>query len=88
MPGKLEIARRPRANGDIANNEARTTNGDAIPLRGLLNGDVKRKRSADESSIDAVRAVKYPRVPKRKFEDDDLILVGDSGNGAIVIEDD
>ena len=88
VPGNLDIARKPRASGDMLNDAARTTNGDATPTTGLLNGDVRRKRSADEGNLDEDRAIKYPRVPKRKFEDDDLVLVEDSGDGAILIEDD
>ncbi|MCJ1420971.1 E1 ubiquitin-activating protein uba2 [Xylographa parallela] len=88
VPDKLDIARKPRANGDSVNDGARTTNGNATPTPGPVNGDVKRKRSADESNIDDDRAIKYPRIPKRKFEHDDLVLVEDSGDGAILIEDD
>ncbi|MCJ1391780.1 E1 ubiquitin-activating protein uba2 [Xylographa bjoerkii] len=90
IPKKLEIARKPKANGETVTRGIPTTNGNAelaIPI-GRQNGDVKRKRSADETNVDEDRAVKHVRVPKRKFEDDDLVLVEDHGNGAIVIEDD
>ncbi|MCJ1398452.1 E1 ubiquitin-activating protein uba2 [Xylographa trunciseda] len=89
VPEKLDIARKPKANGDTVINGARTKNGDVKPATGPLNGNVKRKRSADENNIDEGRATKHVRVPKRKFEDDDLVVVvEDSGDGAIIIEDD
>ncbi|MCJ1288086.1 E1 ubiquitin-activating protein uba2 [Xylographa opegraphella] len=88
VPGKLDIARRPRATGEMVKDGARTTNDTATPTTGPLNGDMKRKRSPDESNIDEVRTIKYQRVLKRKFEDEDIVLVEDSADGAIVIEDD
>ena len=88
VPEKVDIARKPKANEDTMTNGAVTSNGNSKILAGSQNQIMKRKRSADDNNLDGDQAVKHQRVPKRKFEDDDLVLVEDSSNGAIVIDDD
>lgn len=53
----------------------------------LRNGNVgKRKRTADEADLDDQRDVKRRGIVPAATNDDDLIVLDDTTNGAIVID--
>ena len=80
VPQKLEIARKPKdANGTAE------TNGVTKPSNGILS---KRKRSIGEVDIDTVESVKRSKVHAPCNAHDEVILVDDRRDGAIVIDDD
>ena len=88
MPETLEIARKSKSKASSDQPPGYATNGTSVkPGSG-----VKRKRSSD---VITNGTTDHDITPKRgKFsaekssKDDDLIVVEDSGTGAIVIDDD
>ena len=81
IPEGLEIARKPRSEASSEVNGA--TNG--IPIR--TNGDaVKRKRSIDDAMA-AQQANKKGKMNGELSSDkEELLIVDDSGDGAILID--
>lgn len=81
VPNKLTIARKAQSSTTQPRKEIPT----AVTT---LNGTgFKRKRSPDEIEEDSDRKMKRGKVQK-KVSDDELVIVDDSSNGAIIIEDD
>ena len=81
IPEKLQIPRKPNDNATPTNNEQ--PNGTII-----TNGaTTKRKRSLDDSNEDQIQGGKRGKV-LAAVKDVDPIILDDSGNGAIVVEDD
>ncbi|MCJ1251748.1 E1 ubiquitin-activating protein uba2 [Trapelia coarctata] len=76
IPEKPEIARKPMT----TNGTAADGNGTAFPS--------KRKRSISEVDVDQVKNAKRSKVHAAATTDDEVILVGDRSNGAIIIDDD
>lgn len=79
----LTIARRPKmiseAHPNGAANGAASTNGIST----------KRKRSADDASIDQQEHVsKRGKVKEAPSNRDDLVILDDASDGAIVLDDD
>lgn len=79
----LTIARRPKVNSGAhlngAVNGAHSTNGTST----------KRKRSADDASIDQQeQSSKRGKVKEASANGDDLITLDDAGDGAIILDDD
>lgn len=77
---KIEVARKPKA--------AAATNGDTNGVHGANGAGIKRKRSRspEESDIQEQHGPKTAKILKTSITDD-LIVLGDSGNGAILIDD-
>ena len=82
LPGEVEIMRKSR----MLNNSSTmngTKNGVTLPVDSSHN---KRKRSLEDQSAEAQntkRGKVFTRVPE-----DELVLIEDGNDGAIVIEDD
>ena len=80
----LTIARKPKVNSEALANGA--VNGVASTNNGIGS---KRKRSADEASIDPQEQVsKRGKVKEASSNGDDLVVLDDAGDGAIVVDDD
>lgn len=79
----LTIARKPKVDSEALPNGA--VNGGAS-----TNGaGPKRKRSADEASIEQQDQIsKRGKVKETSSRGDDLVVLDDAGDGAIVLEDD
>ncbi|MCJ1256939.1 E1 ubiquitin-activating protein uba2 [Lignoscripta atroalba] len=83
MPESLKIGRKPRVTGELLPNgftDAKTahTNGTGT----------KRKRDADEAGLDEDLISKRGKVHELPPKKDDPVVLNDTGNGAIVIDDD
>ncbi|SLM36487.1 ubiquitin-like activating enzyme [Lasallia pustulata] len=83
IAGDLTIARKPKMNSEAlpngAVNGAASTNGSGT----------KRKRSADEASINQLEQIsKRGKVKETSSNGDDLVVLDDAGDGAIVLDDD
>ena len=82
---KLDIARKPKpSNGNLPN-------GHGNGIAALSNGaSSKRKRSTGEAGLEGItdQIKKRGKVYEKPSKDEDLIYVEDTGDGAIVIEDD
>ena len=76
VPQKFEVGRRPKAPSAPPLNGAPTQNG--------VVG--KRKRDADEANLEDQHEVKKRNKVQPATTHDDLIVLDDSGNGAIVID--
>ncbi|KAA6406708.1 MAG: ubiquitin-activating enzyme E1 3 [Lasallia pustulata] len=83
IAGDLTIARKPKMNSEALPNGA--VNGAAS-----ANGSgTKRKRSADEASINQLEQIsKRGKVKETSSNGDDLVVLDDAGDGAIVLDDD
>lgn len=83
---KLEIPRKPNNDKALSQTSNRQPNGSIV-----TNGThMKRKRSLDEPDNDETNSGKRGKLLVA-FKDDDtdpVVVLEDSGNGAIVIEDD
>jgi len=82
MPARVEIARKPKVH-------------DETPIHGGTNGasatngtSTKRKRSVDEAEIEQLEIKKRGKVREASSKDDNLVVLDDAGDGAIVIDDD
>ena len=85
VPEKPEIARKPKpSNGQLVNGES---NGTASVAK---NASFKRKRSIGEAELDEAQDLfkKRGKVYEAPTKDNDLVVVEDIGNGAILIDDD
>lgn len=81
IPEKPQIPRRP-------NDNATPTTGDQPNGTIITNGaNIKRKRSLDDPGDDQVKSGKRGKILEAVKEVDPIVL-DDSGNGAIVVEDD
>ena len=90
LPEELKIAKRPKASPQPTNGVS-GTNGNASEPNGLANGTANgaTKRKATDADIDEDIIRKRGKVmeePEKK--DDDLVVLDDSNEGAIVIDDD
>ena len=84
LPEKFAIARRPNKIADelLTNGH---TNGNIPHINGTSS---KRKREVDEPEIDQVQLLKRGKVRELASKEDDLVVLDDPTNGAIVIDDD
>lgn len=86
---ELKIAKKPKAPTPEINGNA-STNGTALAASSLTNGTTNgSKRTANEAGLDediVRKKGKVFEVPKK--DDDDLIVLDDVNEGAIVIDDD
>ena len=86
VPKKIEVARKPKAaapsNGKT--NEANGTNG--MTATNGTGTKRKRSRSPEEPDIQGQPNSKTAKIQKTSVADD-LIVLDDSGNGTIVIDD-
>lgn len=79
----LTIARKPKLNSEALHNGS--VNG-AASTNGV---GTKRKRSADEDSIDQQEQIsKRGKVKEVDTNGNDLVVLDDAGDGAIVLDDD
>lgn len=79
VPQKITIARKPKSSTIQPSKEMPTV---AASLNGTGS---KRKRSLEETEDEQDRGMKRG---KKNLTDDELVIVDDSSNGAIIIEDD
>ncbi|MCJ1303094.1 E1 ubiquitin-activating protein uba2 [Hypocenomyce scalaris] len=83
IPDDLEIARKPKVNSEAV------PNGSVNGVASINGTGTKRKRSADESSIDQQEQIKKRgKVKEAPANDDDLVVLDYAGDGAIVLDDD
>lgn len=101
LPQKLEIPTKPKINKESQpNGDANQTNSDANGPAVSANGtSSKRKRSPEDSAYDQGQILKRKREEERDeaqqpnlkrgkvANPDDLVVLDDSHNGAIVIDD-
>ncbi|KAI9836434.1 MAG: hypothetical protein M1819_001465 [Sarea resinae] len=89
LPAKIEIPRKPEAVKEATANGALQ---EVPEVNGVVSG--KRKRDADDAKLDddIEQVKKRGRViaeePAKTTDSDELILVDDAGDGAILIDDD
>lgn len=92
LPQRLAIPPKPKAAAE------KVPNGNADSLGASSNGvGMKRKRSPEESTHDQEQLLKRkreehpsevePTIKRGKVDTDDLVIVDDSHNGAILIDD-
>ena len=84
LPEEIEIARKSKSLEKVAATNGVTSGGSQIHEA----ISTKRKRSLEQPAIGSSRKVKKSKLRAEAFNDDEPLLVADSGNGAIVIEDD
>lgn len=83
LPQTIDIARRPKAtSAPVPNGEPNAT----VAINGT-GAKRKRSRSPEENSTQEQQSTKRGKLQKAS-DADDLIVLDDSSNGAIVIEDD
>ncbi|KAI9871470.1 MAG: E1 ubiquitin-activating protein uba2 [Pleopsidium flavum] len=80
VPQKLEVARKPKSISAPTTNGA----GNRVPVQNGFVG--KRKRNADEADLDEQEQTRKRGKLQATTTDNDLIVLDDSSNGAIVID--
>lgn len=81
IPDMPNIARKPISTNETAAETNDTTQSSNGPLS-------KRKRSRGDDDVDQADTVKRSKVHASPTADNEVILVDDRSNGAIVIDDD
>jgi ubiquitin-like 1-activating enzyme E1 B len=79
----IDIPKKPKP---VCQEHANATNGDTM-INGSDLSNGKRKRTADEAGLEETSTRKKGKVPMKPGIEDEVILIDDAGDGAIVIDD-
>lgn len=91
LPQELDVPLKPKTIKDNPpKHEAETAglNGVSNGVNGINGATSKRKRSADDSEPDQPMASKKGKIQGLPSKNNDTVVLDDSGNGAIMIDDD
>ncbi|KZF19415.1 putative ubiquitin-like activating enzyme [Xylona heveae TC161] len=89
LPEKVEVPRKPKAVAPAVEPAPPVANGVAHAPNAADNADLKRKRNASDIGLEDEQIKKRGKVAEETSHavEEDLVVVEDSGNGAIVIDD-